>query len=95
MITGKDIKIIRRLANLTQRQLAMMAAVPHNFISQVENGFKSPHDKDRIKRVREQIKIISTQIQCPHLKAKKLGYQEDVGMQFNCIFCGSTITRTR
>lgn len=91
-MTGKDIRHIRRLGNLTQEQLARMAKVTSRFICQVECGYTPRYKPDRLIRIQNLIKDICKVIECPHPYVVKCGFQEGVGMLYNCVFCGSTIT---
>jgi predicted transcriptional regulator len=92
-MTGADIRHIRRLADITQEELARRASVPLDFFKKVEGGYISRHNQDRISRIQKQIIEISQSINCPHPYIKRLGFQQGVGMLYNCTFCGSTITK--
>lgn len=50
---GKRVKYLRRLANITQAQLAERASLSVNYISEIETGIASPTLKTLLKLARE------------------------------------------
>ncbi len=49
LLLGKRVKYLRRLANLTQAQLAERANLSVNYVSEIETGIASPTLKTLLK----------------------------------------------
>ena len=96
-MTGAQIRHTRKVADITQEELAVMARVNRDYISKLEHGYIPPYGKDAYRRVTKAICEIAVHAHCLHTEVEFLGTQRNVSgpplKLYNCKRCKSTITR--